>query len=545
MWISFMFLRCKTIHKKGKQYKYYQVVANKRINGRVRQRVITTMGTSDQAANIAKALVASRLTSTLSDELALIDLSRDIAPVWSREYGLPFVYQRIFQACGLADIIDSLISQHKKLSFDLQKTTFNLILNRLMQPASEHKIATQWNKTVYHEFTANIELQHLYRTVGLVSQHKEEMEESLFAKTRDLFHQKIDLAFFDTTSTYLYGTQSEELAQYGRSKDKRSDCKQLVVGVLLGPDSIPIGCEILPGNTADVKTIPKIIQAVRQRFSINKIILVGDGGMNSQDNRKLLEQEKLEYILGTRMRSIKVVKEYLQKHYPLNLEHAIVRNNKDDLRYQEISLNGQRYIIIYNGEEARRQKHVRQDIIAKLEKQLKEKGLKSLIKNKGQRKYLKINDKVSQTAGIDWDKLKSEEVFDGLFVCETNAKLATEEIVIQYKNLYQVERAFRNLKDIIEIRPIYHQVDDMIRGHVFISFLALYLEMYLKKQLLDNDVVRTDINELIAEVKAIKAIKIQVKGKAAVMRTELGKNVHQLFKALSIRPPDRIIEKWK
>lgn len=536
-----MFLRYKTIKQNGKQYKYYQIVESQRIKGKVRQKLILSLGDLEQATNIAKATVH------LVENLGLIDVDTEIAPVWSKEYGLPFVFQRLFNDCGLKEIINNIALKHKKLGFDLKKTVFNLILNRLMEPCSEHRIAKHWNRNIYEQLVAKIKLQHLYRAVRLLSQYKEEIEQCLFSQTRDLFHQKIDLAFFDTTSTYLYGKESESLSSYGYSRDRRSNCKQVLIGVLLGPESIPLGCEILPGHTTDLEAMVRIIQKVKKRFFINKIILVSDGGMNSKDNRKLLAEEKLEYILGTRMRSIKIVKEYLQKHYPLTFDGSFERQGKNGFSYKEVFLNSQRYIIIYNPEEAKRQKQTRQEIISQLENQLKIKGLKSLIKNKGQRRYLRINNKKTRNAvGIDHDKAKKEEIFDGLFVCETNnTDLKAREIVREYKNLWQVERAFRDLKDIIEMRPIYHQIDQMIKGHIFVSFLALYLEMYLRKKLFDSNFVKTDLDELINEIKAIKAIKIQIKDKSVVMRTELGKAADQLFRALSIRPPNRILEKWK
>ena len=127
-----MFLRCKTIKKDKKQYQYYQIVENKKIKGKVRQRLILSLGNIEQAKQIAKA--ATRLI----EDSELINLNTEVSPQWSKEYGLCFVYQKIFNSCGLADIINNLTSQHKKLGFNLQKTIFNLILNRLIQPASEH-----------------------------------------------------------------------------------------------------------------------------------------------------------------------------------------------------------------------------------------------------------------------------------------------------------------------------------------------------------------------------------------------------------------------
>jgi len=541
-----MFIRTKTVKQKGKAYQYHQVVENYRVNGKIRQKIIFSLGKDIDTKSVAK------LTECLSDlvpDIELINLKADnpeISPVWSKEYGLPFVYKRLSEDCGLDKIISEIKSKHK-IQFDLVKVVFSLILNRIMEPASEHKTANHWNKKIYDEYVEGIDLQHLYRGVKIISKHKEEIEEKLFLKERNLFNQSIDLAFFDTTSTYLSGEMSEALAQYGYSKDKRPDKKQILVGCILGSNNLPIGCEIWPGNTADVTAMSNIIKSVQKRFSISKIILVGDGGMNSEDNRKSLANSNLEYILGTRLGSSKDVKNYLKEHSPLTFEGSITEENKNELAYKEATINNRRYAIVYNREEAKRQEAIRSQITEKLKSQINQSGIKDLIKNKGQKKYLKINNENNQLITLNQEKIDEEKIYDGIFVCETNnTTLSIEQIIRQYKNLWQVERAFRNLKDIIEMRPIYHKKDEMVTGHIFISFLALYLEMYLKNRLAKkgiNDAER--ISELINEIRAIKAVKIQVKDKVSVMRTEMGSGASEFFKTLSIRPPDRMVKKWK
>ena len=426
-----------------------------------------------------------------------------------------------------------------------------------MNPGSEHKIIQHWNKTVYDEYVEGIELQHLYRTVGILSGNKEKIESALFERKRNLFNQEIDLAFFDTTSTYLNGTISEEIAQYGYSKDKRPDKKQVIAGVLMGSDNLPIGCEMVQGNTTDVKAMEEIIKGVKTRFSIRKIILVGDGGMNSEGNRELIKKENMGYIFGTRIRNCKAIKDYLKNSQPIEYDMGIERDGKNGLKRKELKEEGKRYAIVYNGKEAERERKSREEIIEKLKKRLAKGGIKGLIKNKGQKKYIKLaKNKTADKKGkkqdselfkIDYEKIREEEKYDGLFVCETdNMEMEIGDVVMQYKNLWQVEAAFRNLKDVIEMRPIYHKNDDMIKGHIFASFLGLYADMYLKKMLADNGIKDAEeIGELMAEARAIKAIKIKVKDTQAVMRTELGMNVNKLFTALNMRPPDRIIEKWE
>jgi transposase len=184
----------------------------------------------------------------------------------------------------------------------------------------------------------------------------------------------------------------------------------------------------------------------------------------------------------------------LKNNYPNSFKNSLIRENKNELFYEEAILDSRRYVIVYNPQEAKRQRETRKQIVLKLALRLKENGLKSLIKNKGQKRYLKIAGENS--ASVDQEKVANEEIFDGIFVCETNnLELSAEKIALEYKNLWQVERAFRNLKDVLEMRPIYHQIDTMITGHIFVSFLALYLEMYLRKKLSENKV--EDIDGLI------------------------------------------------
>lgn len=267
--------------------------------------------------------------------------------------------------------------------------------------------------------------------------------------------------------------------------------------------------------------------------------------MNSKDNRKLLKEEKLDYILGTRLRNIKEIKEYLlslQRDFSFS---SVLKDKEGEtiLGVKEISLGGVRYLIGFNQEEAKREKRNREEIIKKLAKQLQEKGIKSLIKNRGYQRLLKVEKGTKETIQIDQEKLKQEEAFDGIFVCQTNTDLSKEEVVLQYKNLWIVERAFRRLKDILEVRPIYHQADRRIKGHVFISFLALYLEMNLRKRLQDQGLSSLDDN--LRTIQQIKANKIRIKQKTAVLRTELPEKVYQIFQALNIRPPNRILEEWQ
>ncbi|MDA2922243.1 IS1634 family transposase [Patescibacteria group bacterium AH-259-L07] len=542
-------MRKKTIKRKGKTYHYLQVVENQWNKGRVRQKLILSLG---EASSVDKTYL-EKLTTCLSDlvphlELIRLNIDESIAPVWSKEYGAPSLYHHLFKQTHLHDII-SQISKAHKIQFNLTHAVFLLLLNRLLQPCSEHK-TIQWAREIYHQGFRKLQLHHLYRTLDVVHKHKQEIEQKLFERGKDLFHQEIDLAFFDTTSTYLSGGRSTELVHYGYSKDRRSDKKQIVIGVLLGRNSIPIGCEIFPGNTTDVHTFVRIINSVTKRFRIKQIIIVSDGGMNSKNNIKLLEQEKLDYILGTRLRNVKQVKEYLMTHQGSIAFTPVVRPQKDGqtktktLGVAEVFLKGKRYVMGYNHAQAVREQKSREQMVEKLTDQLKKKGIKSLIKNRGYQRLLTVKKGANtKSFQIDYDKLKQEQAFDGIFVCQTNTDLDAQDVILQYKNLWIIERAFRQLKDILEVRPMYHQTDRRVEAHVFISFLALYLEMILRKKLHNHGL--SSLDDQLQAVRQIKAVKIRINQKQGVLRTELPEKAYQVFQALHMRPPNRIVEQWR
>jgi transposase len=313
--------------------------------------------------------------------------------------------------------------------------------------------------------------------------HKDRIEEELFAARRDLF-SSLDLVFFDTTSVYFEGAGGERLGRFGNSKDHRPDRRQMVVGAVLDNEGQPICSELWPGNTTDVKTLLPVVDRLRGRFGIKDLCIVADRGMISQST--IAELQNLErgchFILGARMRSVKEIRETVVGDRSLFLEIRGPRERPDDpapLKVKEVRIEGRRYIVCFNAEQARKDRTDREAILAALEGQLR-RGEKSLVGNKGFRKYLKTPGDHFE---IDWSKAEDEARFDGLWVLQTDLELPTAEVALKYKELWQVEALFRSLKSVLETRPIYHQRDDTIRGHVFCSFLALVLLKELQRRM--------------------------------------------------------------
>jgi transposase len=373
----------------------------------------------------------------------------------------------------------------------VERAVYLTVLHRLFVGGSDRD-ADFWRRDYRIPGTEELDLHHLYRAMAWLGEElphteqagatgfsprcvKDLVEEKLFARRRDLF-TKLSLVFFDTTSIYFEGEGGDELGQYGKSKDHRPDRKQLVAGAVLDREGKPICSEIWPGNTTDVTTLLPVVDRLSSRFGIGSMTVVADRGMISKKTMKELEDRKMKYILGARMRSVSEVKEeVLSRPGAYRMVRGPRETAKDPspLKVKEVTVGDCRYVVCLNMEQAIEDAEKRKKILAGLKKALKG-GDKGLVGNKGYRMYLK-------SAGgfeIDEAKVKEDARYDGKWVLRTNhtkEELPAEEVALRYKDLWIVEDAFRSLKSILSTRPVWHKCDETIRGHVFASFLSLVL----------------------------------------------------------------------
>jgi transposase len=293
------------------------------------------------------------------------------------------------------------------------------------------------------------------------------------------------VVFFDTTSIYFEGKGGTTLGRHGHSKDHRPDLHQMVVGLVLDSGGRRVFCEMWPGNTTDVKSLIPIVDRLRERFGIVDVTVVADRGMVSDKTIDEVEKRDLGYILGARMRREKVVRDKVLADDGPFVEIVGPRKCSKDpspLKAKEVDIDGQRYVVCFNEEQARKDRADREAIVAGLEKQLRQ-GDKSLVGNKGFRKYIKASGAHFE---IDEEKIEAEAKFDGTWVLKTNLADPAENVARIYKMLWMVEALFRAVKSVLETRPIYHKCDETIRGHVFCSFLALVMMRELQERMEDK-----------------------------------------------------------
>ena len=532
-----MFARIKSrTNKDGTVREYLQVVENKRVDGKTQQKVICTLGRLDELQNGALDRLIDSLAK-FTERRVILDGAQELFAEWSKEYGPAMIFRRLWEKLGLESILRDLVKE-TKIEFDVAEAVFAMVLNRLTDPQSKIAVAEWAKEEVYEPRFESLRPHHYYRALDFLSGRKVTIEDQLFLSGRDLFNTNLDIVFFDTTSSYFEGRIDGELAEYGYSKDHRPDRRQIVIGLLMMQDGTPIAHQVLPGNTSDIKAFIQAIEACRYRFNIRRIVLVADRGMIAKSTIAALEEAQYQYIIGARMRRVKEVGTEVFKRGGRYQKVSPNLEVKNVIVYDEDTLDERRYVICFNPEEAERDRKVREQVLASLKEKLKAHGAKSLVGNSAYRKYLNV-DKESVT--VNEARIQEEARYDGKYVLRTNTDLPTKDVAQAYKQLWMVERAFRELKGQLRLRPMYHWTDERIRGHVMICFLAFYVECKLR-QLLQGINPELSYTKVIKDVTRIKAVRLTVSGKEFIARTEIKGEAYQAFKAVGMRVPSLVVE---
>ena len=538
--------------KKSGQHQYLQIVENHREGSKTIQRVISTIGRMDQLEAKGDIEKLIRSLSRFSEKVLLILSGNSEVHASAKKIGPSLIFERLWEELGIGKIIKGFL-EGRKFEFDVERAIFLTVVHRLFASGSDRS-CDKWHQDYRIEGVEDLSLHHLYRAMVFLGDEIEDqedktpfsprctkdlIEEAMFDERRDLF-TGLDLVFFDTTSIYFEGEGGESLGERGYSKDHRPDLNQMVVGAVLDEEGKPICCEMWPGNTADVKTLIPMVDRIRSRFHIGRFCMVADRGMISEETMNELDQREIPYILGARMRKLKEIREEVLARAGRYREvYSEGKSSKDPspLKVKEVWVDNHRYILCLNEKQARKEALDRQVIVDALKEQLK-KNPKALIGNKGYRRYLKLD---RDHLRLDQDKIDGEERFDGKWVLKTNTSLSSEQVALKYKELWQVEQVFREVKSVLETRPIFHKCDQTIRGHVFCSFLALVLRKELDRRL-DQTGHCFEWADIKQDLKSLQEIVIEEQGKSLVVRSECKGICGKVFQSVGVAIPPTIRE---
>ena len=439
-----MFFRTKTSGPRS----YLQIVENRWEDGRPRQRVIATLGRLDQLQQSGQldALLVSGARLAQSVLLLSAHAKGQLPTITTRRIGPALIFERLWRETGCQRVIEQLLDG-RRFEFDVERAVFLTVLHRLFAPGSD-RAADKWRADYQIDGCELLQLYHLYRAMAWLGEElpdgqqkdktpfaprcvKDRIEEALFAHRRDLFTD-LQLVFFDTTSIYFEGNGGEDIGQRGFSKDHRPDLYQMVVGAVLDGQGRPICCELWPGNTTDVTTLIPVVDRLRSRFGVRRVCIVADRGMISQETIAALEQDERgwQYILGARMRSQNEVKdEVLSRAGRYRVVHPkrVQSDDPSPLKVKEVWVGDHRYVVCLNEDEARKDAADREAIVAALREQLHS-GDKSLVGNKGYRRYLGGGPDHFR---IDEAKVAEDARYDGKWVLRTNTELDSADVALQ------------------------------------------------------------------------------------------------------------------
>jgi Transposase DDE domain len=549
-----MFFRIKPAGER----RYLQIVENKRDGRRTVQRVLATLGRIEDLEADGKLDTLLRSGARFCETAMLISSLRagTLEGAGSLRIGPPMVFGRLWEQAGCRAVIEQLAAG-RDFGLPLERAIFVSVLHRLMVSGSD-RACDKWLVGYQIDGAVGLKLHQLYRAMAWLGEEladqsgatraprriKDLLEEALFQRGRSLFSD-LSVVLFDTTSLMFYGAGGESLGQRGKSKDHRPDLKQVVVGVVLDEAGRPICSETWPGNAADVKALLPVVRRLRERFGISRMCVVADRGMISTETINELEAHGVEYILGARERnSVEVRKVVLADEKPMvPLVIPRARGAETALEVKEVAVGDwgpgcqpRRYVVCFNPEEARRDAATREAILDSLRTKLRQ-GDKGLVGNAGYRRFLAAPK--DGHFEIDPARVTEDARFDGIYVLRTNSKLPVLSVALAYRQLWKVEAIFRTAKSILETRPIYHQSDAAIAGHLFCSFLALLLRKELDERLSAAGVT-VEWDDVVRDLDRVEQITIEQNAKCFRLRPDAPGCAGSVFKAVGVALPSLV-----
>jgi hypothetical protein len=565
-----MYVKTSVRKTKNGEVRYLQLAHNEwdAAERRSVPKVVYSFGREDQLDKDAiRRLVASLSKLLEPGEALAATADADLAFTESRPYGGTYVLDQLWQQLGIGKILAGLISSGRGRPRDAvaaERVLFGLVANRALAPSSK-LAASEWlSRDVHIDGLGEVSDDACYRAMDWLHAVRGELEKQVYFAVADLLNLEVDLLFFDTTSTYFELDEAdEEVARnwrgekaaseddsnpdkaagfrtHGKSKDSRDDLPQVVIGLAVTRDGIPVRIWCWPGNTGDQALIRQVKQDMRD-WTLGKIIWVVDRGFSSKQNRRFLQQGAGGYIIGEKLRS----------ESP-HVKAALSRQGRyqqaaGNLQVKEVRLPdaGDRFVICYNPDAAERDAAIRADLIAKLEQTIA--GSDKLTATK----RAELRGKISTMPGlnrflrvtpggllrIDKTKAKAEANLDGKYLLRcADPQMTAEDIALGYKQLLEVERGWRDMKSVLDLRPVYHRLEERIRAHVLLCWLALLLVRVAENTTGQTwPVMRRELDRIHIGT---------FTGPAGTFRqrTEIAKPARDLLTKLGIQPPRKIHE---
>ncbi len=550
-----MFLRRIRRDYPGGPVEYLYLVEGYRDHGRVRQRVVANLGRAD--------VLAQHLTSLV--QLLRPYLETPVGPLTAVQapqaltYGPIAMARHLWTDLGLDEVLG------RRCGAAVAERAFVLVAHRLLHPGSEHALAwwleescvtdaqgrrvlPEWEQRGRVQVAAR-QLQQWYRTLDRVLKAKDDIEGDLYLRLRDLFGLQVDVVFYDLTSTYFEGAGPAGLAGFGHSRDSRPRNRQVLVGVVMA-SGWPIASYVFEGHRQDRRTVQEVLADVRRRFTVQRVVWVCDRGMVSAETLTAMAQGEDRYLVGLQRRRSRTAQTVVQaamagpwQALPEGGQVAEVRVPGDPARYVVVRSPER-----LGYERAMRRESMRRcrDRLRKLHAAVARGQIKSpekigahagaiLAVHHGHRYFAwALSPDGKFVFGVDRAKLRAERRVEGTYLLQTNdPSLEILQMVAAYKELQTVERSFRELKDVLAMRPIYHQIERRVRAHLFVAHLALVLGCALEKALRRAGLTMA-LDTALAAVQPVRLVTLDLDGQQVQVVTKPTAHAQAVLKAVGL-----------
>ncbi len=557
----------------GSTVRYVQLAHNRRVEGVTQAQVLLNLGREDKldpdglrrlVASINRylgepAAGAKDVREAVGDALTVTE-ARPLGAVWL----LDGLWRRLGVDTALRQVLGG-----RRFTTDVERVLFALVANRCVDPRSKLS-AAEWASfdAAIPGLTAMDEDQ-AYRAMDLLveADAQAKVQEAVFFAVADLLNLEVDVLFFDTTSTYFQrdteeapsdGEPAGGLRRYGHSKDSRPDLPQIVIGLAVTREGIPVRCWVWPGNTADVTVLPQVKDDLRG-WRLGRVVTVVDRGFSSKANLDYLRRAGGHWIAGERMRDGN------PRAQGALSRQGRYRQVRDNLRVKEVVLEGEsggesgvRWIVCHNPHEADRDAARRTEALTRLTAELeriKTARARDAERRKAGKKapaddvHVKaecalrdhptlgrwLRQLPSGRLVLDRTKITAEERLDGKYLLSTSdPDLSAEDVALGYKNLLEAERGFRDLKSTLELRPVFHRVEPRIRAHVLLCWLALLLIRVAERR------AGLTWRRIEAELGRLHAVTLTGSAGTVVQTTPLTDVQVGILRACEVTPPPRV-----
>lgn len=529
-----MFLReVVTGQKTGKPTRYAQLVHSYRDpdSNKVKHRVLFSFG---RVADIDKEALR-RLIASLSRYLETGEVPAGARVGEVREFGVPFLADAVWQRLGLPDMIRRLLKK-RRYEIAVERALLAMVAHRLADPSSKRACAEWLAHDAWIPEARTLTVHQLYRAMDFLDDAHEAVEIALYQHRRTLF-DRVQVVYVDTTSTYfdLDEGRGEDvdygLRQRGYSRDERPDRRQVVIALATDQQGLPIVSDVFSGDTTDALTVVPLLTRLRQ-LGLTNVVWVADRGLASEDNLSAIRAAQLDYVVGVKLRANDALRDAIAA------DVAPFAPAEEGVLAKDVRVGDRRYVVCFAPASAKRDLQLRLAAIERLDRVLdavNAGGDACDVTRDGWYKRLASRD----TAGrwtLDKSKLDREAACDGTYILEVSrASMTAAEAARAYKGLLAVERCFADLKNTLDIRPVYHRLDRRIRAHVTLCMLALLVERTIELK------TGATFATVRREFARLRAVELTLDKQAIWETSKLAPTAKKILSDLCVDTPPRVL----